>query len=613
MEKNLYIDASHPNETRIVLKSNLSIEEYEFEDKNNLNFKNNIYLGTISRVEPSLQAAFVNFGRDRHGFLAFNDIQSDYYQIPSEDKEKLKVAEEKIREDLKNENIETAQENTHQNLSEEQNDKIGEINNDAGVKNNEIKKKEYREEIKSSFGIKRYKIQEVIKPGQVILIQVIKEERGQKGAALTTFISLAGKYMVLMPNTSKGGGISRKIFNSSDRNKIRSILNQIEIPKSMGVIVRTAGANKTKNEIEKDFLSTIKTWDEIKDKALDSNAPSLVYEEGDIIKRTLRDTYDNDTKYVYIDGNEAYQKAKKFMKELMPKNVKNIKKYRGKIPLFHDAKIEKELNNIFEPVVKLKSGGYLVINPTEALVSIDINSGQSTKQINIEKTALNTNLEAAEAIAHQIKLRDLSGLIVIDFIDMMNFYNRRTVEKKMRESIRKDRARIQIGRISNFGLLEMTRQRLREGSIKWETQLSLGSFSQKVLKKIQHLAFTDKVKIIKSYVPEKVKLFIEKNLLEELKYFQKKYLFKIELLSDQKLIIPEYKIELLNKSKKIISTIENIENIVELKNTKQSKKIEKKEKKKEIKKDTKKVKKDTKKIKVKKNLRTLWVRRKKRV
>ena len=236
--------------------------------------------------------------------------------------------------------------------------------------------------------------------------------------------------MVLMPNTPKGGGISRKIFNSTDRQKIRNILNEIEIPKSMGVIVRTAGANKTKNEIEKDFQNTLKTWEEIKDKALDSNAPSLVYEEGDIIKRTLRDTYDNDTKNVYIEGNEAYQKAKKFMKELMPKNAKNIKKYRGKIPLFHDANIEKELNNIYEPTVKLKSGGYLVINPTEALVAIDINFGQSTKQINIEKTALNTNLEAAEEIARQIKLRDLSGLIVIDFIDMMNFYNRRIVEKK---------------------------------------------------------------------------------------------------------------------------------------------------------------------------------------
>jgi len=599
MEKNLYIDASHPNQTRIVLKSDTSIEEYEFEDKNNLNFKNNIYLGTISRVEPSLQAAFVNFGRERHGFLAFNDIQSDYYQIPSEDKEKIKIAEEKIREDLKNKTIDSPQDNSQVEINNDTNSEENKI-----TKSNEVEKKEFREEVKSSFGIKRYKIQEVIKPGQVVLIQVIKEERGQKGAALTTFISLAGKYMVLMPNTPKGGGISRKIFNSSDRQKIRNILSEIMIPKSMGVIVRTAGANKTKNEIEKDFQNTLKTWEEIRDKALDSNAPSLVYEEGDIIKRTLRDTYDNETKNIYIEGSEAYQKAKKFMKELMPKNVKNIKKYRGKIPLFHDANIEKELNNIFEPTVKLKSGGYIVINPTEALVSIDINSGQSTKQINIEKTALNTNLEAAQEIAHQIKLRDLSGLIVIDFIDMMNFYNRRTVEKKMRESIRKDRARIQIGRISNFGLLEMTRQRLREGSIKWETQLSLGSFSQKILKKTQHLAFTDKVKIIKAYVPEKVKIFIEKNFLEELKYFQKKYSFKIEFYSDEKLIIPEYKIELINKSKKVINRIENIDKIIENKTLPFVNK--------KIKKDTKKIKKDNKKSKIKKKLRTLWVRKKKK-
>ena len=455
------------------------------------------------------------------------------------------------------------------------------------------------------FGIKRYRIQEVIKPGQVILVQVIKEERGQKGAALTTFISLAGKYMVLMPNTPKGGGISRKIFGSSDRQKIRDILNEIDIPKSMGVIVRTAGANKTKNEIEKDFQSTLKTWETIKEKALESNAPSLVYEEGDIIKRTLRDIYDNETKNIYIEGNEAYQKAKKFMKDLMPKYVKNIKKYRGKIPLFHDANIEKELNNIFEPTVKLKSGGYLVINPTEALVSIDINSGQSTKQINIEKTALNTNLEAAEEIAHQIKLRDLSGLIVIDFIDMMNFYNRRIVEKKMRESIRRDRARIQIGRISNFGLLEMTRQRLREGSIKWETQLSLESFAQKILKKIQHLAFTDKVKIIKSFIPEKVKLFIENNLVEELKFFQKKYPLKIEILSDKNFVIPEYKIDLLNKSKKLIKSVENFNKV---KFVEKDKKLKSKEAK-----LLKKSKPTTKKIKSKKTLRTLWVRRKKKL
>ena len=606
MEKNLYIDASHPNETRIVLKSDRSIEEYEFEDKNNLNFKNNIYLATISRVEPSLQAAFVNFGRERHGFLAFNDIQSDYYQLPSEDKEKIRIAEEKIREELKEKVNEENQENfSSANHSENKNGKIEDNDNQIERQNN---KQEYREKVKSSLGIKRYKIQEVIKPGQVILIQVIKEERGQKGAALTTFISLAGKYMVLMPNTPKGGGISRKIFNSSDRQKIRGILNEIEIPKNMGVIVRTAGANKTKNEIEKDFQSTIKTWEEIKDNALSSNAPSLVYEEGDIIKRTLRDTYDNDTKNVYVEGNEAYQKAKKFMKELMPKNVKNIKKYRGKIPLFHDANIEKELNNIYEPTVKLKSGGYLVINPTEALVSIDINSGQSTKQINIEKTALNTNLEAAEEIAHQIKLRDLSGLIVIDFIDMMNFYNRRIVEKKMRESIRKDRARIQIGRISNFGLLEMTRQRLREGSIKWETQLSLSSFSQKILKKTQHLAFTDKVKIINAYVPEKVKNFIEENLLDELKYFQKKYSFEIKILSENKFIIPEYKIDLLNKSKKIINTVEYINSVTKI--FKKNSALEKSKKSKN--KETTKNKDKIKKIKPKKKIRTLWVRRKKK-
>ena len=607
MEKNLYIDASHPNETRIVLKSNHSIEEYEYEDKNNLNFKNNIYLATISRVEPSLQAAFVNFGRERHGFLAFNDIQSDYYQIPSEDKEKIRIAEEKIREELKDKTIDSNQDNLQSGSLNENNEEKIENNEHHSEKDNN--KQEYRDKVKSSFGIKRYKIQEVIKPGQVILIQVIKEERGQKGAALTSFISLAGKYMVLMPNTPKGGGISRKIFNSSDRQKIRNILNEIEIPKSMGVIVRTAGANKTKIEIQKDFQNTLKTWEEIKDKALASNAPSLVYEEGDIIKRTLRDTYDNNTKYVYIEGNEAYQKAKKFMKELMPKNTKNIKKYRGKIPLFHDANIEKELNNIYEPTVKLKSGGYLVINPTEALVSIDINSGQSTKQTNIEKTALNTNLEAAEEISRQIKLRDLSGLIVIDFIDMMNFYNRRIIEKKMRESIRKDRARIQIGRISNFGLLEMTRQRLREGSIKWETQLTLSSFSQKILKKIQYLAFTEKVKIINAYVPEKVKIYIEKNLLEELKYFQKKYLFEVKILSNEKFVIPEYKIELLNKSKKLINSIENINKIIEIKKIEKKSVKEKKERNKPILKSQEK----TKKTKVKKKIRTLWIRRKKKL
>ncbi len=609
MDKNLYIDASHPDETRIVLKSNITIEEYEYEDKNRVNFKNNIYLGTISRVEPSLQAAFVDFGRIKHGFLAFNDIQSDYYQIPSADKEKLKSAEEKIREDLKNTNLEEINNNQEATNGSDKNE-----NAEDQVKNstNTVvdNKNNYREKLKSTYGLKKYRIQEVIKPGQVILIQVLKEERGQKGAALTTFISLAGKYMVLMPNTAKGGGISRKIFNSNDRQKIREILNKIEIPKSMGVIVRTAGANKTKNEVEKDFQNTLKTWEEIKDKAVVSNAPSLIYEEGDIIKRALRDIYDNETKYIYVDGNEGYQKTKKFMKELMPKNAKFVKKYRGKIPLFHDALIEKQLNNIFEPTVKLKSGGYLVINPTEALVAIDINSGQSTKQMNIEKTALNTNLEAAEEICRQIKLRDLSGLIVIDFIDMLNFYNKRTVEKKMRECVRKDRARIQIGRISNFGLLEMTRQRLREGSIKWETNLSLESFSQKIVKKIEMLAFNNKIKIIKAYVPDKVKLYIDTNLSKELSYFQKKYSYKIEFIEKAQFIIPEYKIELLNKSKKIIDKIEYISQVKNLNSD--NEKIPK-----TLKADKKNQKILVKKIKMKdeykkeKKPRTLWIRKKK--
>ena len=601
MEKNLYIDASHPDETRVVLKSNSSIEEYEYENKNKLNFKNNIYLGVVSRVEPSLQAAFVNFGRIRHGFLAFNDIQSDYYQIPTEDKEKLKEAEEKIREELKNTNSEDS--NNSENIKEQETNNSETINS-TNDKNNENFHSHKREKLKNTYGVKKYRIQEVIKPGQVILIQVIKEERGQKGAALTTFISLAGKYIVLMPNTAKGGGISRKIMSSADRKKIRNILNEIEIPRSMGIIVRTAGANKTKNEIEKDFNNTISTWDLIKNKAVESNAPSLIYEEGDIVKRALRDIYDNDTKNIYVEGNEGYQKAKLFMKELVPKNVKFVKKYRGKIPLFHDSGIEKELNNIFEPVVKLKSGGYLVINPTEALISIDINSGQSIKGINIEKTALNTNLEAAEEIGRQIKIRDLSGLIVIDFIDMMNFYNRRMVEKKMRESVKKDRARIQIGRISNFGLLEMTRQRLREASIKWETSLSMESFSLKIIKKIEMLAFTNKIKSINAFIPEKIKAYIESFLKKEIEYFQKKYGYKIELIGEAEMLIPEYSIELLNKNKKIVSKIENFNRIDKTKiKTKEVKKKPFKEKKN---------------LKSKKNIkknfksspRTLWVRKK---
>ena len=632
MEKNLYIDASHPEETRIVLRSENGIEAYEYENKNKLNFKSNIYLGTVSRVEPSLQAAFINFGRVKHGFLAFNDIQSDYYQIPTEDKERLQEVEEKIREDLKNQNlndlnngINTDDESVNGNNKDLENSEenpaiVKEENSESIIYKNEDdapaeieKKNNVREKLKNSYGVKRYRIQEVIKPGQVILIQVIKEERGNKGSALTTFISLAGKYMVLMPNTAKGGGISRKIFNSADRTKISNILNEIEIPKSMGVIVRTAGANKTKNEIEKDFQNTLKTWDQIQSKTLDSNAPSLIYEEGDIIKRALRDIYDNDTLNIYVDGNDCYQKTKSFIKELMPKSAKFLKKHKSKIPLFHEAGIEKELNNIFDPVVKLKSGGYLVINPTEALVAIDINSGQSIKASNIEKTALNTNLEAAEEIAKQIKIRDLSGLIVIDFIDMMNFFNKRLVEKKIREAVRNDRARIQVGKISAFGLLEMTRQRLRESSVKWETNLSLESFALKIIKKSEMLSFTDKVKSIDVHVPEKVKIYINKILNKEINYFESKFKIKINFIADPQLIIPEYSLNLFDKNKKLINKIENINKIEGFEKLTEEKTNEVKNltKDENNKKSVLVKKKNNEKKEKKKSPRTLWVRRKK--
>ena len=569
MQKNLYIDASHPEETRVVLKSESNIEEYESENKNNLNLKSNIYLGKVSRVEPSLQAAFINYGRERHGFLAFNDIQSDYYQIPVEDKEELKKSEERIREDLKEENeskeeSENKEQNSSENSEEIRNSNpVADNNNEdkSSAENNSNNSEKIRERLKNRYGIRRYKIQEVIKPGQVILIQVLKEERGQKGAALTTFISLAGKYIVLMPNTAKGGGISRKIFNYEDRNKVRQILKDIEIPENMGLIVRTAGARKTRNEIDNDLQNTISLWEKIKNNAISSTAPILIHEEGDVIKRALRDMYDNETKYIHIEGNDGYQKAKSFMKQFMPGNSKYVKKYRGKIPLFHSMGIEKDLNKIFEPVVKLKSGGYLVINPTEALVAIDVNSGQSTKQVNIEKTALNTNVEAAEEIARQIKIRDLSGLIVIDFIDMINFYNRRIVERKIKERLKLDRARIQVGRISNFGLLEMTRQRLKESSIRWETNLSIESFAQKIIKKIEMLAFSSKTKIIDASVPSKVNLYLKSYFKKEIAFFEKKYKFKINIISDNQLIIPEYRIKLLSKNKKIINRIENFKEI----------------------------------------------------
>ena len=576
MSKNLYIDASHPNETRVVLKNDNHIEDYEYESINNTLIKNNIYLGKVSRIEPSLQAAFVDFGRERHGFLSFNDIQSDYYQLPQSDLEKIKKEEEQVREELskESENLENKILEGDEEVKIE--DPVEKIEENENNNENKLEKK---------FPSRRYKIQEVIKPNQVILVQVLKDERGLKGAALSTFISIAGKYIVLMPNTAKGGGISRKIFNPGDRKKIRNILNEIEIPKEMGIIVRTAGSNKTKNEIDNDLKNLINVWNSIKEKAMNSMAPSLIHQESDIIKRSIRDIYDDETQNIIIEGNEGYQKAKNYMKLMMPKQLKKVKKFREKVPLFFKENIEKKLFEIFKSEVKLNSGGYLVINPTEALVSIDVNSGKSIKQKNVESTALDTNLEAAEEIARQIKIRDLSGLIIIDFIDMLSFGNRKQVERRLKEKCRNDRARIQIGRISNFGLLEMSRQRLRESNVKWSIKLNNESFALKILKLVEIKSLEHGAKIVDVKINNKIAEFIENHYKEDVGYFEKKNKIKINVQSINDLNLSEYIIEVKSKSDKVLEKIEKIENLQKITFEKIDKNIsENKGKKKEFKK-----------------------------
>ena len=572
MSKELLIDASHPEETRIAIKSNNGIEEYEYENIHRKNLKGNIYLGKVSRIEPSLQAAFVDFGNERHGFLAFNDIQSDYYQIPQADKDRIKKEEEEARAKLLEENdkeiVEHAEQGEDINLQDKNSsngdqdeENIGNKASNEDIDSNEENHVEDKPKNNRSFyRFKRYRIQEVIKPGQIVLIQIVKEERGKKGAALTTFISLAGKYIVLMPNTAKGGGISRKIYSSSDRKKMKEIINDIELPKTMGLIIRTAGANKTKNEIKDDLTNLLGTWEEIRKNTLKSIAPSTIHEEEDLIARAIRDFYSKDIDSIVVDGDKAFEAAKKYAKKISSAHVKNVVKYKGKIPIFHHYNIEKYLNSIFEPRIELKSGGYIIISPTEALVSIDINSGRSTRERNVEKTALTNNLEAAEEIARQVKLRDLAGLIVIDFIDMENYSNKRLVERKLRESLKNDKARIQFGRISNFGLLEMTRQRLRESSIKWEIQLSVDSFALKILKLLEERAFSDeKIKIIDVNLSKKIIDILNNNYSTELKFFKDKYKFKINLVQNAEFLSQEFLFSFYDAKKKIISEFNGTE------------------------------------------------------
>ncbi len=474
MATRMLIDARHREETRVAVVKNNRIEEFDFESEEHKQLKGNIYLAKVTRVEPSLQAAFVDYGGNRHGFLAFSEIHPDYYQIPKEDREKLLAEEvEQAKEEAKlrdDEDEEQAEQDASDGDDEEGDEADVEETGDADADEEPGDEPSVRNIRKRRMDLRRrYKIQDVIKRRQVLLVQVVKEERGNKGAALTSYLSLAGRYCVLMPNTSHGGGISRKISNASDRKRLKSVISDLKLPDTMGCIVRTAGMTRTKTEIKRDFTYLARLWDEIRDGTLGATAPAKIYTDSDLIKRAIRDIYNRDIQEVFVEGEEGYKAAKSFMKLLMPSHARRVRQYADATPLFQRYKVEDQLGAMYQPVVQLKSGGYLVINPTEALVSIDINSGRSTREHNIEQTALKTNIEAAREIARQLRLRDMAGLVVIDFIDMDHRSNNRKVESALKDALKTDRARIQVGRISSFGLLEMSRQRLRTGVLEAST------------------------------------------------------------------------------------------------------------------------------------------------
>lgn len=477
--KRMLVDAIHPEETRVVVTNGNRLEEFDFESAARRQLRGNIYLAKVTRVEPSLQAAFVDYGGNRHGFLAFSEIHPDYYQIPLADREALLAEEEEeVAEDLS----ETEQPTTLQAKPDESTTEQAEVDEDGATSSaeddngdsdqfDEVGSEDALEEVPERKRKKprTYKIQEVIKRRQVLLVQVVKEERGNKGAALTTYLSLAGRYSVLMPNTARGGGISRKITNAADRKRLKQIAEELDVQKGMGVILRTAGASRTKAEIKRDFEYLLRLWENVRSLTLESTAPCLVYEEGSLIKRSIRDLYNKEITEVLVSGDEAYREAKDFMRMIMPSHAKNVQPFKEEQPIFSKFNVEEQLDSMFSPKVNLPSGGYLVINPTEALVSVDVNSGKATKEHNIEDTALQTNLEAAAELARQLRLRDMAGLVVIDFIDMEEKRNIRNVERKLKDSLKNDRARIQVGRISHFGLLEMSRQRIRFGVLESST------------------------------------------------------------------------------------------------------------------------------------------------
>ena len=598
MAKRMLIDASHAEETRVVVADGTRLEEFDFESAARKQLKGNVYLAKVMRVEPSLQAAFVDYGGNRHGFLPFNEIHPDYYQIPVEDREALyaetaeavddgdepAAAQPAAAEDDETESEATAEDESQPEPADASETAEATADESAAPGNgvaddgstgdgategtgngdgsdveimggDEMDDLERRRlQASRSLLSRRYHIQEVIKKRQILLVQVVKEERGNKGAALTTYLSLAGRYIVLMPNAIRGGGISRKIVNADDRRRLKKIMNDLDIPARMAVIVRTAGLSRSKTEIKRDLEYLLRRWQNIRALTMESTAPCVINEEANLIRRSIRDLYTRDIEQILIEGDEGYKTAKTFMKTMIPSHAARVKPYRDRIPLFVRYQIESQLDSMYGPELQLKSGGYLVINPTEALVAIDVNSGRATKERTIEETALRTNLEAAEEIARQLRLRDLAGLIVIDFIDMDENRNQRAVERKLKEAMKIDRARIRMGRISPFGLMELSRQRLRpslaEASMErcvdcggTGVRRSVESSAVHALRAIEEEGLQGRSAEIQLRVPAAVGLYIlnrKRRMLEEI---EQRYDFAVSFEQDDSLVPPSYAIE----------------------------------------------------------------------
>lgn len=563
--KRMLVDAIHPEETRIVVTAGNRLEEFDFESASRRQLRGNIFLAKVTRVEPSLQAAFVEYGGNRHGFLAFSEIHPDYYQIPVADREAL-LRDEEHEEEHHEETedavsvpegvAETEAEADPQDTEEESHIEQAPANTEPveSIGGADALEEVPERRQRSQQRRHQYKIQEVIKRRQVMLVQVVKEERGNKGAALTTYLSLAGRYSVLMPNTARGGGISRKITNAADRKRLKEITSDLEVPQGMGVILRTAGATRTKAEVKRDFEYLMRLWESVRTLTLQSQAPCLVYEEGSLIKRTIRDLYNKDIDEVLVAGDAAYREAKDFMKMIMPSHAKNVKPYGEDQPLFSKYGIEAQLDQMFSPVVTLPSGGYIVINPTEALVSIDVNSGRSTKEHNIEDTALQTNLEAADEVSRQLRLRDLAGLIVIDFIDMMENRSNRAVERRLKDALKDDRARIQVGRISHFGLMEMSRQRIRFGVVESSTHKcpicdgtglvrSTESLALMIMRHVEDHVLRKQGQSINVRVPTDVALYVLNFKRDTLTALEARNSLSITITADSKLTGHQFSIE----------------------------------------------------------------------